>query len=337
MTTLSVVDLGVVDLHAAGLGVDEHVHAVGLGRGPHRVEVARVVRHRRRWPAAGWRGTRPAATRSISATASSMSVIGHRRGRRQPVEVRREPLDDVVVVDAGVRHRQLVVVGVEPEQRQVRVHHLHVDAVEVHVLEDELGVALGRAPAGLAVAGDRPALVARACAAAGRSGRRPRRAARSRSPPPRRRGRAGASGRRVRNRSVGSRRCPSAETTKSLSGHACDLPMSVNAFSVCANPVASVARPVSTVQRVTKRWKQRPDGSTWGDWGDDDELGRINLLTPEKVLAGRARGRGRHQLLPEPAARLPGRHRAEPAAAPAGARADRGHGGQRRPPSTTST
>jgi kynurenine formamidase len=37
---------------------------------------------------------------------------------------------------------------------------------------------------------------------------------------------------------------------------------------------------------VTERWKQRPDGSTWGDWGDDDELGRINLLTPEKVLQG---------------------------------------------------
>jgi kynurenine formamidase len=37
---------------------------------------------------------------------------------------------------------------------------------------------------------------------------------------------------------------------------------------------------------VTQRWHQRPDGSTWGDWGDDDELGRINLLTPEKVLEG---------------------------------------------------
>jgi kynurenine formamidase len=37
---------------------------------------------------------------------------------------------------------------------------------------------------------------------------------------------------------------------------------------------------------VAKRWTQRPPGSTWGDWGDDDELGRINLLTPEKVLAG---------------------------------------------------
>jgi kynurenine formamidase len=37
---------------------------------------------------------------------------------------------------------------------------------------------------------------------------------------------------------------------------------------------------------VTKRWIQRPPGSTWGDWGDDDELGRINLLTPQKVLEG---------------------------------------------------
>jgi kynurenine formamidase len=37
---------------------------------------------------------------------------------------------------------------------------------------------------------------------------------------------------------------------------------------------------------MTRRWKQRPPGSTWGDWGDDDELGRINLLTPEKVLEG---------------------------------------------------
>ncbi len=34
------------------------------------------------------------------------------------------------------------------------------------------------------------------------------------------------------------------------------------------------------------RWKRRPAGSTWGDWGPDDELGRLNLLTPEKVLQG---------------------------------------------------
>ena len=45
---------------------------------------------------------------------------------------------------------------------------------------------------------------------------------------------------------------------------------------------------------MTKRWKQRPAGSTWGDWGDDDELGRINLLTPEKVLEGVREVRGRH-------------------------------------------
>jgi len=28
------------------------------------------------------------------------------------------------------------------------------------------------------------------------------------------------------------------------------------------------------------RWKQRPEGSNWGDFGADDQLGRINLLTP---------------------------------------------------------
>ena len=37
---------------------------------------------------------------------------------------------------------------------------------------------------------------------------------------------------------------------------------------------------------MTKRWKQRPRDSTWGDWGEDDELGRINLITPDKVLQG---------------------------------------------------
>lgn len=35
---------------------------------------------------------------------------------------------------------------------------------------------------------------------------------------------------------------------------------------------------------MTRRWKNRPEGSNWGDFGDDDQLGRLNLLTPEKVL-----------------------------------------------------
>ena len=37
---------------------------------------------------------------------------------------------------------------------------------------------------------------------------------------------------------------------------------------------------------MSERWTHRPVGSTWGDWGDEDELGRINLLTPAKVLEG---------------------------------------------------
>jgi hypothetical protein len=34
------------------------------------------------------------------------------------------------------------------------------------------------------------------------------------------------------------------------------------------------------------RWKHRPEGSNWGDFGADDETGRLNLITPEKVLQG---------------------------------------------------
>ena len=37
---------------------------------------------------------------------------------------------------------------------------------------------------------------------------------------------------------------------------------------------------------MAKRWKKRPDGSNWGDFGGDDQLGRVNLLTPEKVKQG---------------------------------------------------
>ncbi len=34
-----------------------------------------------------------------------------------------------------------------------------------------------------------------------------------------------------------------------------------------------------------KRWRNRPQGSNWGDFGDDDQRGRMNLLTPARRLA----------------------------------------------------
>lgn len=34
------------------------------------------------------------------------------------------------------------------------------------------------------------------------------------------------------------------------------------------------------------RWRQRPDGSNWGDFGPDDQLGRTNLIGPEQVRKG---------------------------------------------------
>lgn len=36
------------------------------------------------------------------------------------------------------------------------------------------------------------------------------------------------------------------------------------------------------------RWRQRPPGSNWGDFGADDQLGRLNLLTPERRRAAAA-------------------------------------------------
>ena len=38
---------------------------------------------------------------------------------------------------------------------------------------------------------------------------------------------------------------------------------------------------------MPKRWINRPEHSNWGDFGDDDEIGRLNLITNEnrKVAA----------------------------------------------------
>lgn len=37
---------------------------------------------------------------------------------------------------------------------------------------------------------------------------------------------------------------------------------------------------------MSERWTRRPDGANWGDFGPDDQLGRVNLITPEKVRQG---------------------------------------------------
>ena len=43
---------------------------------------------------------------------------------------------------------------------------------------------------------------------------------------------------------------------------------------------------MTSSEEVQQRWTRRPEGSTWGDWGPDDQLGRLNLLSPQKVLEG---------------------------------------------------
>jgi hypothetical protein len=37
---------------------------------------------------------------------------------------------------------------------------------------------------------------------------------------------------------------------------------------------------------MAQRWQQRPPGSSWGEFGADDQRGRMNLVTREKVLQG---------------------------------------------------
>lgn len=37
---------------------------------------------------------------------------------------------------------------------------------------------------------------------------------------------------------------------------------------------------------MARRWVHRPPASSWGEFGDDDQLGRVNLITRAKVLQG---------------------------------------------------
>ena len=72
-------------------------------------------------------------------------------------------------------------------------------------------------------------------------------------------------------------------------------------------------------QVVTKRWRRRPEGSNWGDFGDDDQRGRLNLLTPEKVRQGVAEAREGIVFCLSLPLDVPGRERAQPATLPAAA------------------
>src|ERR1043165_2766641 len=37
---------------------------------------------------------------------------------------------------------------------------------------------------------------------------------------------------------------------------------------------------------MVQRWKNKPPGSNWGEFGPDDQRGRMNYVTREKVLQG---------------------------------------------------
>lgn len=40
---------------------------------------------------------------------------------------------------------------------------------------------------------------------------------------------------------------------------------------------------MSATTAGTRRWSRRPEGSNWGEFGDDDQLGSLNYITPEVI------------------------------------------------------
>jgi hypothetical protein len=42
------------------------------------------------------------------------------------------------------------------------------------------------------------------------------------------------------------------------------------------------------MMEATKRWSVRPEGANWGDFGVNDQIGRLNLITPERRRAAAA-------------------------------------------------
>lgn len=45
---------------------------------------------------------------------------------------------------------------------------------------------------------------------------------------------------------------------------------------------------MNMMNKPAARYVQRPQGSNWGDFGPDDQIGRLNLLTPERVVRAAA-------------------------------------------------
>src|SRR5262249_53265189 len=65
--------------------------------------------------------------------------------------------------------------------------------------------------------------------------------------------------------------------------------------TVAGNPQCSRIVEQPTWKRImTRRWKRRPEGSNWGEFGDDDQLGSLNYIDAAAVLrAAREIGEGR--------------------------------------------
>ncbi len=75
-----------------------------------------------------------------------------------------------------------------------------------------------------------------------------------------------------------------------------------------------------------RRWVRRPEGSTWGDFGDDDQLGRLNLIDAAMVRAGAAEVRAGLRFCLSLPLDLPGGNALNPRRHPPQLRPTRQHG-----------
>lgn len=57
---------------------------------------------------------------------------------------------------------------------------------------------------------------------------------------------------------------------------------------------------------MAKRWKKRPEGSNWGEFGDDDQLGSLNYMYFTELAMHLRQARRSHFMLTAPPLRLTG-------------------------------
>jgi len=73
---------------------------------------------------------------------------------------------------------------------------------------------------------------------------------------------------------------------RGLAERAIEVAVQIGERSHGARMVQVCRRSCAYSRRMAQRWKHRPPGSSWGEFGPDDQRGRMNYVTRDKVLQG---------------------------------------------------